>query len=190
MIRYKHFLRSLMKKAVRDMPAVRRRRESREITRRVASLRAFRRAGVVALYWPRAHEVDTRPLIRLCRKLGKTVAVPVVDPVKRRMDFAELGGGKNGLKKNVYGIWEPKEPCRRLPPGAVGLAVVPGRAYTRGGMRLGSGGGFYDRFLARHPRVPTVGAAYSVQLLRRLPALKTDRPVRAVAAPTGIFGPR
>ena len=59
--------------------------------------------------------------------------------------------------------------------------LVPGLAFDRAGHRLGHGHGYFDRFLARVPRTtPTVGLAYRLQVLDRLPTTAYDQPVQAV----------
>lgn len=175
--RQKYFLRNYYKRAVLSLPAARRRRESVAIARRLSGLKVFQKARTVALYLSLPHEVDTRPLLSLCRQLGKEVVVPVVSPEDKRMDFLPLPPGSRGLRKNVYGIPEPRASRNSHGP-KIDLLVVPGRAFTRRGDRLGSGGGYYDRFLALHPRVPTVGIAYSAQVAAFLPLALHDRPVK------------
>jgi 5-formyltetrahydrofolate cyclo-ligase len=126
--------------------------------------------------------VDTRPLLALCRAAGKSVVVPVTFPETGRLRFARLEGK---LKANVYGIREPADP-RWVPPKAIGLVIAPGSAFTRRGQRLGAGGGFYDRFLAKTRR-PTVGLAFSCQLPHRLPRAAHDVSVDVVATADRVF---
>lgn len=65
------------------------------------------------------------------------------------------------------------------------LVVVPALAVDRRGMRLGRGGGSYDRTLARVPAgVLTVALLHDGELVDRLPAEPHDRPVRAVVTPS------
>jgi 5-formyltetrahydrofolate cyclo-ligase len=63
----------------------------------------------------------------------------------------------------------------------VDFILLPGVAFTRDGARLGYGGGFYDKLLARveqsagHPAL--VAAAFSMQLIKEIPQEVTDRKV-------------
>lgn len=87
------------------------------------------------------------------------------------------------------GLREPAGP--RLGPAAIGgaqLVIVPAVAVDRRGIRLGRGGGSYDRALAR------VGAATLVvallhdgELVDAVPAEPHDRPVDAVVTPSSGF---
>jgi 5-formyltetrahydrofolate cyclo-ligase len=82
-----------------------------------------------------------------------------------------------------------REPAgRRLGTAAVAsadLVVVPALAVDARGMRLGRGGGSYDRALARVPTgVPTVALLHDGELVPSVPAEPHDRPVAGVIAPT------
>ena len=60
-------------------------------------------------------------------------------------------------------------------PTLIDLVVVPGLAFDSGGNRLGRGGGFYDRFLARLRRsAVTIGLAFDLQIIDRVPADDRD----------------
>ncbi|GIJ08971.1 5-formyltetrahydrofolate cyclo-ligase [Micromonospora andamanensis] len=84
------------------------------------------------------------------------------------------------------GIREPAGP--RLGVTAVAtadLVVVPALAVDKRGVRLGRGGGSYDRALARVPAtVLTVVPLHDGELLDELPGEPHDQPVRAVVTPT------
>jgi 5-formyltetrahydrofolate cyclo-ligase len=83
------------------------------------------------------------------------------------------------LRANRHGIPEPAARAR-LHPGAADLIVVPTLAFNRRGARLGTGGGYYDRWLARahlpsrrrHPLL--VGIAYADDELPMLTAAPHD----------------
>ena len=74
--RHKHFLRGYFRGAVLAMPAAVRRQEVERMVRGLASLPAFRRARTVGLYLSLPSEVDTAPVLALCRRARKGVAVP------------------------------------------------------------------------------------------------------------------
>jgi 5-formyltetrahydrofolate cyclo-ligase len=65
------------------------------------------------------------------------------------------------------------------------LVLVPALAVDRGGVRLGRGGGSYDRALTRvGPGIPTIALLYDGELLDEVPADDHDQRVRLVARPS------
>ena len=80
------------------------------------------------------------------------------------------------VAKGYAGIPEPVEdgPVAE-DPGA--LVLMPGLAFDPEGHRIGYGGGFYDRFLAREPGHPTLALCYDFQMLPRLETEEFDIPV-------------
>ena len=65
------------------------------------------------------------------------------------------------------------------------LVLVPALAVDQSGLRLGRGGGSYDRALARvGAQVPTVALLYDSELLDRVPGGPHDQRVRMVARPS------
>jgi 5,10-methenyltetrahydrofolate synthetase len=100
------------------------------------------------------------------------------------LDWAPYDG-PDGLVAAGRGLREPR--TGRLGPEAVrtvGLIVVPAVAVDRRGVRLGRGGGSYDRALARAGDALTVALLHDGELVERLPAGPHDRPVRAAITPT------
>ncbi|WP_436971018.1 5-formyltetrahydrofolate cyclo-ligase [Micromonospora coxensis] len=102
------------------------------------------------------------------------------------LDWAAYAG-PDSLVAAGRGMREPDGP--RLGRAAVGgaeLVVVPALAVDRRGLRLGRGGGSYDRALARVPASAlTVALLHDGEFVDVLPAQPHDRPVRAVITPSG-----
>jgi 5-formyltetrahydrofolate cyclo-ligase len=72
------------------------------------------------------------------------------------------------------------------------VVLTPGLAVDRTGMRLGRGGGFYDRALGRVPvRTFTCTLLHEGEIVERVPAAPHDRRVGSAATPAGVswFGP-
>ena len=116
------------------------------------------------------------PMLAQALADGKRVAVPKV--YGDDMKFIELTD-LTRVAKGYAGIPEPVDdgPVAADPTA---LVLMPGLAFDRAGHRIGYGGGFYDRFLAREPHHPTVALCYAFQLMDRLEVESFDVPVDLV----------
>ncbi|WP_438487526.1 5-formyltetrahydrofolate cyclo-ligase [Streptomyces sp. S186] len=146
-------------------------------------------APTVAAYVSIGGEPDTRALIDALRAAGVRVLLPVLLP-DNDLDWAVYEGPEH-LAPAGWGLREPDGP--RLTPEAVAEAdvvLLPGLAVDRTGLRLGRGGGSYDRVLARLERSgrPTslVVLLYDDEVLERVPAEPHDRRVHAAVTPSGV----
>jgi 5-formyltetrahydrofolate cyclo-ligase len=156
---------------------------------RALPLRAGKR---VAIYASLPTELDTAPLIELARERGCELFLPRIDrPASARgMRFLALGGT---LRRNRLGIDEPEPAAPRIGARWLDLVLLPLVGFDRRGVRLGTGGGFYDRAFAfrnhRHawhaPRL--VGLAYAFQELERIEAAAHDVRMDAVITDEGVI---
>ena len=125
------------------------RENSLRITEALTQLPEYRNAERIMAYADYNHEVITRYIIEQAWKDGKEVAVPKVfgkDMVFYRLtDFSQLESG-------YFGIPEPKEDGETV-SWEEAMMVMPGVAFDINCNRVGYGGGFYDRFLEKHPEV-------------------------------------
>jgi 5-formyltetrahydrofolate cyclo-ligase len=177
-------LRREMRMRRRTLAPFRRRLATRVILQKVLALPAYRRAKHLALYWPADGEPDVRGLAEYARLQGKRVYLPVVAH-GGAMRFAPwLRGAK--LRRNRYGIPEPRGGSRRLAASRLDLVIMPLVAFDARGHRLGMGGGYYDRALAGRRRRPFLaGAAFSFQQATRVPAQPWDVPLDVVVTERG-----
>ena len=151
---------------------------------------APRRPAVTALmlYAPLATEVDVTPLLPWARRQGLVVLLPRVDPVRQAME-ARVVEGWDDTVPGPWGLRQPHEGCPAYPVDAGTLVVVPGLAFDRQGWRLGRGGGYYDRFLARHPAAWRAGVAPAAMVLAAVPRDALDRRMDLVVTDTEVLGP-
>lgn len=118
------------------------------MARRLFALEAWKDAAAVFCFASLPTEPDTGPILRAALAQGKRLYLPRVTP--DGMDAVEVWDLRT-LRPGVYGILEPPK-GDGLPPQALDarcLVLVPCLAAGRDGVRLGRGGGYYDRFLAR-----------------------------------------
>ncbi|MEV7007183.1 5-formyltetrahydrofolate cyclo-ligase [Streptosporangium sp. NPDC051022] len=144
-------------------------------------------AGLVACYWSIGTEPSTHGLVFALWKHGATVILPVLRD-DDDLDWA-VYDGPDTLAPGRFGLMEPVDVRRGVDAvRTAALVIVPALAVDRStGVRLGRGGGSYDRALARvGPNVPTVALLHEGELLDEVPAEPHDLPVRYVAQPNGI----
>ncbi len=145
-------------------------------------------AGLVAAYWSTGTEPATHGLIFSLWKHGTTVILPVLLP-DGDLDWA-VYDGPDSLAPGPYGIMQPVDTRRGVDTiRTAALVIVPALGVDRStGVRLGRGGGSYDRALARvGPNVPTVALLHEGELLDGIPVEPHDQPVRYAALPSGIY---
>ncbi|MFE3552109.1 5-formyltetrahydrofolate cyclo-ligase [Streptomyces kronopolitis] len=146
-------------------------------------------APTVAAYVSIGGEPSTRALLDRLRAAGVRVLLPVL-LADNDLDWACYEGAGR-LVRAGRGLLEPAGP--RLGPEAVTAAdvvLLPGLAVDRGGLRLGRGGGSYDRVLARleraGARASLVVLLYDAEVLAQVPAEPHDRRVHAAVTPSAV----
>ncbi len=106
------------------------------------------------------------------------IYLPVIDPITSTMNFYPWQAG-DPLQSNRFGILEPL--LRQTPISTAQLStaaiLLPVLAVTRSGIRLGYGGGYYDRFLAENPIQPRIAVAHAPSVVDHLPCESHDQPV-------------
>ena len=155
-----------------------------------------------------ADEIDTRPLFEMARREGRRVAFPRC--VDAELEFRwvlrweRLVPGRFGVREppafdDGGGGLDDLAALREAVPGAPGrvLWLVPGLAFDAVGARLGRGGGFYDRALARaaalreaegegeRGRLIVAGLAFAAQRVDRVPVEAHDQRVDALLCEEG-----
>ncbi|OEV12339.1 MULTISPECIES: 5-formyltetrahydrofolate cyclo-ligase [Streptomyces] len=159
------------------------------LAERALELPELAEAHTVAAYVSIGGEPGTGPLLEALRAQGVRVLLPVLLP-DNDLDWAVYEGAEH-LVRARRGLLEPTGP--RLGPDAVTRAdavLLPGLAVDGQGIRLGRGGGSYDRALAR---IVAAGARpvlavllYDAELVGSVPAEPHDLPVSAAVTPSAI----
>ncbi len=160
---------------------------------RALELPELAQARTVAAYVSVGSEPGTLALLDALRARGVRVLLPALLP-DNDLDWGAYCGADSLARVQHGGRMALFEPTgERLGPDAVtgaDVVLLPGLAVDARGMRLGRGGGSYDRVLARleragaHPAL--VVLLYDSEVVERVPAEAHDRPVHAVVTPSGV----
>ncbi|MBV9023263.1 MAG: 5-formyltetrahydrofolate cyclo-ligase [Streptomycetaceae bacterium] len=185
----KGMMRAELLRARRELPQDDCSTAARALARHALSLPELASAGTVAGYASVGAEPGTQDLLDMLRNHGTRVLLPVLLP-DNDLNWA-VYEGPGSLVPAGRGLLEPDG--ARLGPDEVLTAdviLLPGLAVDTHGMRLGRGGGSYDRVLERlakagaHPAL--VVLVYAHEVIARVPAEPHDHPVHAVITPEGV----
>ena len=161
------------------------------IARHVGRLLHLRPGSRIALYAAVRGELPTDELLALARRRGWMIYLPRIDHRRRgrRMQFAQLGLRR---RTNRLGIEEPQG-LRTISPRRLDIVFLPLVGFDAHGVRLGAGGGYYDRAFAfrrwrrfwHAPRL--IGVAYSFQQVERITPAAHDVLLDAVVTERGML---
>lgn len=174
-------LRTRIRHQLSALPQEQRNKEDDALFSAFLCLPELEQAHTIFLFYGLGTEPDTARLFAPLLACGKRIALPRMLP-ERQMETRQFCPDRP-LTEHPFGIPEPDECCPLLAPEDIDLVLVPALCYDRQGVRLGMGGGYYDRWLNRY-HGPTVGLCRQALLQDKLPAQPHDRPVGVVITPT------
>ena len=157
------------RRAELDMAAV-----GRGMAQALFSLPQWQSARAVLAFAAMPDEPDTAEMLRRALADGKRLLLPRVRS-KTEMDWVEIPA-LCLLRPGAFGIQEPPADLPAADPAgyAAALALVPCLAASPDGIRLGRGGGYYDRYLAAHPDCHTAAVGYAIQIVDSIMTEETD----------------
>lgn len=145
----------------------------------------------IGAYWPIKGEFDALPALYRWSEAAEAgeerrIGLPVINRETKQLTFHVWYPGCP-MEEDAYGIPKPKDTEAFHPE----LLLVPCVGYGPGGVRLGYGGGFYDRTLAAlQPRPATVGVGYTNGYVPWLQAEPHDIPLDAILTDEGVYWQR
>lgn len=176
-------LRRAVRQRLASMTPQQHRAGSDAVAVHLLDLPEVRGASAIFTYVSNAVEVDTHRLIARWLAEARTVAVPMVG--EAGTISAHRIGALDALQPGRFGILAPAapDPLTQDPD----VCIVPAIAATRQGHRLGRAGGYYDRYLAEHPRPVSVALIFEEQLVTSIPTEPHDRAVDIVVTPSELI---
>jgi len=151
-----------------------------DICRHLNQLKQFQHAQRIAYYLANDGEISPQPTISKAEKRGRLTYLPVLHPLKYNRLYFTNHRNQPTLHPNRFGIAEPqlgKNPI--APVWTLDIILLPLVGFDRYGNRMGMGGGFYDRTLARLESSPMkrpllIGLAHHCQEVEQLQAQSWD----------------
>lgn len=160
-------------------------RDSQAIVARIAALPSFARASCMLLTLPFRSEWDSAPLLDTALARNAVAALPRVDLATRMLVLHLVRNPGSEIVTGYRGIPEPLPQLPTIDVRDVDWMLVPGVAFDPAGRRLGYGGGYYDRLLARaSASIPRVAGAFDLQLLPQVPSAPHDLTVDTIVTPS------
>jgi len=156
--------------------------KERRIRERFFGLKYFKEAETILFYASFRSEVDTLRCIEHALKIGKRVALPVIDRAHKRLKLYEIKDTSE-LETNSIGIPEPVATrTRGVKLDELDLIIIPGIGFDLSGNRLGYGAGYYDRLLAYRKKnrtdfrghIPAIALAFEEQIVDGIPSESHD----------------
>ena len=132
------------------------------VAARIIALDEFVRADLVIAYAADRFEVDLRGVIEFALQQKKQVALPRFDAAKGVYDLALIEDLARDTSVGKFNLLEPRKELPQAVLSEKALWLIPALAFDKKGMRLGRGGGFYDRMLENAPG-KRVGVFYQCQ---------------------------
>jgi len=188
-------IRKEIKARIAALPASEHQAQSAALCKKIISSDDYTSCRVLLAYMPLHDEADITPLISHALKHNKEVYLPRITPDTNQMEFYRYEA-LDQTAPGSFGITEPladetrnflrladsaaAAPAARSPDSKKILMLVPGRAFTKDGRRLGRGKGFYDIYFSRLAACPFYadikksGVCLACQLVADLPVTPDD----------------
>ena len=142
--------------------------------------------SLIAAYLPMGSEMDVRPLMAALIEHGHRLCLPVCLEPHAPVIFRRYAMG-DALAADAMAIDAPLSEAETVQPD---IMLLPLLGFDVSGMRLGRGGGYYDRTLAalRETRrdMTACGVAFAMQEVDKCPSAPHDQALDAVLTENGL----
>jgi 5-formyltetrahydrofolate cyclo-ligase len=181
----KRALRAEIRERRRIRTSTERAADAAALTQNLIDLTSDLHAGYLAAYLSMPDEPNTRDFLQWTRTAGTRVLIPV-SRVDGLLDWAPYDGEAEDI--DVLGMPTPtSELLGPIAINRVDLILVPAASVDRTGMRMGWGGGYFDKTLGSMEACPPVYAViFDEEFVDSVPRERHDMPVNGVVTPGGI----
>ena len=153
--------------------------KTKTIESRLFEFANFLESNIVMMYMAGPNHVASRHMVKRCYEFNKIVVLPAFDANNFKMTLMKVDNLDTDLVTGPRGILEPdRRRCKVVPIDCIDIAIIPGVALDEKGGRVGSGQGYYDRFIPKLPiTTRKVALALETQILPQVPMESHDKHV-------------
>lgn len=167
------------------------REESMLISKKLLNLSVYKQSTKVSVYLSMPSEVATTDLVKNILSQGKKCFIPLYTSDDMKMVRLKDMDDYDSLPLTSWNIKQPSEDGDRetaIEAGGLDLILLPGLGFTKNGLRIGRGKGYYDNYLMKHFEIIgkkpfTVGLAFSTQICEEIPCTASDVKLDMVLCP-------
>ena len=154
-------------------------KKTKQIEDKLFEFANFLESKIVLLYANNKMEVTSSNIIKKCFAFDKIVILPAFNIKTYKMKLMKVDNLDKDLTTGPRGILEPNiNRCKIVPIDCIDLAIIPGVAFDEKGGRIGSGEGYYDRFIPKLSiTTRKVALALDCQIIQQVPVESHDKHV-------------
>lgn len=138
----------------------------------------------IGLYYPVGSEVDIRDLYDYLWRRDVKISLPRTFKLKNNNEMEFLLFEESTALIHNNGLVEPPKNAEFQIPE---IFIIPIIAFDNKLHRIGSGKGFYDRYLANNPSAIKIGVAFSEQQVAKINHEFSDVPMDIIVTDQGVF---
>lgn len=175
----KEQIRKEVVKILGDVNGKMREEKTRSIENRLFEFANFLEARIALLYVAGDNEVPTQNIVKRSYLYNKIVVLPLFDSERCKVTTFKVDNPDKDLILGGRGVLEPNPArCKPVPIQRIDIAVIPGLAFDEKGVRIGTGQGFYDRFIPElSATTRKVALAFEEQIIPQAPTEPHDKHV-------------
>jgi 5-formyltetrahydrofolate cyclo-ligase len=153
--------------------------KTKSIESRLFGFANFLEARIVLLYIDGENEVRTKNILKRAYTFNKIVVLPAFDSERLKVTTLKVDHPDKDLLAGPRGVAQPNPArCKPVPLQKIDIAIIPGLAFDEKGARIGSGHGYYDRFIPDLPATTRkVALAFEEQIIPQISTESHDKHV-------------
>lgn len=175
----KEQIRKDIAKTLNSLTEKQRTEKAKAIESKLFGFANFLEARIALLYIDGDNEVRTKSILKRAYDFNKIVVLPAFDPERLKVAILKVDHPDKDLVPGPRGVLEPNPArCKPVPLQKIDIAIIPGLAFDEKGARIGSGHGYYDRFIPELPATTRkVALAFEEQIIPQVPTESHDKHV-------------